>query len=78
MCALREWLLYCVNMLIFRMSELIQFDKGKSMVLNFPPNGIAGFECHCVSDFKRVPLPPAKIIARVFSEALRDVLRLVS
>ncbi len=48
------------------MPELIQFDKGKSIILYLPPKGTAGFARQSVILFSLVPRPPAKIIARVF------------
>src|SRR3990167_6886751 len=63
---LSEWDLYWVRMLMRRIPELMQLDRGKSMLRYLPPKGTAGFECQRVSDCRREPLPPARIRARVF------------
>ena len=44
----------------------MQFESGKSIIRNFPPNGTAGFVRHVVRCFNRDPRPPAIINARVF------------
>lgn len=44
-----ECALYCVRTLIRRMPELTQFESGKSMMRNLPPNGTAGFARQAVS-----------------------------
>ena len=64
-CRINECALYCVNTPTLRIPELTQFDRGKSIILNFPPKGTAGFARQPVSCFKREPRPPARINARV-------------
>jgi hypothetical protein len=44
---------------------LTQFDSTKSMILNLPPNGVAGLQRFWVSALSRSPRPPAMITARV-------------
>src|SRR5262245_22196431 len=46
------------------MSEFTQLLKGKSMMRYFPAKGTAGFARLCVRTPRRVPSPPARIIAR--------------
>ena len=45
------------------MPELAQLLKGKSMMRYLPPYDTAGFAIFLVKAFKRVPLPPARIMA---------------
>ena len=40
----------------------MQFDIGISTIRCFPPNGTAGFERSFVNGYRRVPLPPPKMI----------------
>src|SRR5579863_2309473 len=47
------------------MPELTQFDSTKSMILNLPPNGVAGLHRCWVSALSRSPRPPAMTTARV-------------
>ena len=47
------------------MPELTQLDKGKSIILNFPPKGTAGFARQSVIFINREPRPPANINAIV-------------
>jgi glucose-1-phosphate adenylyltransferase len=55
--------LYWVKTPTLRMPELIQLDKGKSIIRNLPPNGTAGLARQSVIFFNRDPRPPAKINA---------------
>ena len=64
-CRISECALYCVNTPILRIPEFIQFESGKSIIRNLPPNGTAGLVRHMVSCFRRSPRPPAIIRARV-------------
>src|SRR3989338_5847642 len=45
------------------MPELTRFERTKSTIRYFPPNGTAGLERSCVSGCRRSPLPPASTIA---------------
>ena len=65
-CRISECALYCVRTPILRIPELMQFESGKSIIRNFPPNGTAGFVRHVVRCFNRDPRPPAIINASVF------------
>ena len=46
------------------MPELAQLLSGKSMMRYFPPNGTAGFAIFFVKAPRRLPCPPASIIAK--------------
>ncbi len=65
MCWISECALYWVTTATWRIPELMQLDRGKSMMRNFPPKGTAGLARHSVSCFSREPRPPARIRARV-------------
>jgi len=45
------------------MPELAQLLRGKSMMRYFPPKYTAGLAIFFVSSYRRVPRPPARIIA---------------
>jgi hypothetical protein len=47
------------------MPELTQFDNGKSIILNLPPKGAAGFARFAVKSPSLEPRPPAMITAIV-------------
>ena len=47
------------------MPECRQFDRVKSIILNFPPKGTAGFVLQSVKLPKRSPRPPARTSANV-------------
>jgi hypothetical protein len=45
------------------MPELTQFESGKSIILNLPPNGTAGFARQSVNCRSLLPRPPASMMA---------------
>jgi len=55
MCRIKEWDLYCVATPIRRIPELTQFDRGKSIIRNFPPKGTPGLARQAVNSFRRDP-----------------------
>ena len=63
---INPWDWYCVAIPMRLKPELRQFDRAKSMMRNFPPNGTAGFARHSVSAPRRVPRPPARTMATVW------------
>ncbi len=65
-CLIKLCDLYCVTTPTRRMPELMQLDRGKSMIRNLPPNGTAGFARQLVSSRSLLPRPPASINASVF------------
>src|SRR6202167_3162015 len=65
MCWIRDCALYWVNTATWRMPELTQFDRTKSMILNLPPKGVAGLHRCWVSALRRSPRPPAMTTANV-------------
>ena len=56
---------YCVKTPTTSIPELAQLLKGKSIILYFPPKCTAGFATFAVKASRRVPRPPAKIIATI-------------
>jgi len=54
--------LYCGNKQIWYNPLLMQLDSVKSMILNAPAKGTAGFDRSFVNGDKRSPRPPAIII----------------
>ena len=48
------------------MPEFAQLESGKSIILYLPPKLTAGLATFSVRSSKRVPLPPARIIATIF------------
>ena len=54
---------YCVSTPTVSIPEFVQFESGKSMIRNFPPNGTAGFAMSPVSTYRRLPCPPASSMA---------------
>ncbi|MNN67860.1 hypothetical protein D3C81_1835200 [compost metagenome] len=62
---IRLWALYWVATPILRMPELTQLDRVKSMMRNLPAKGTAGLVRNSVSWWRRLPRPPARIMAKV-------------
>ena len=54
---------YWVNTPTVSIPLFAQFDKGKSIIRDFPPKLTAGFAIFLVRDSNRVPLPPASNMA---------------
>jgi len=63
----REKDLYWVSTATRRMPELRQLERVKSMIRYLPPNGTAGLARSRVRGHRRLPSPPARIIAMVRS-----------
>ncbi len=71
MCVLSESDLYCVSTFMRSTPELAKLLRTKSMMRYRPPKGTAGLALSCVSGASRLPSPPARIMARVFSTGMR-------
>src|SRR5947209_6848931 len=66
MCWLSECGRYCVSTATLYMPELTQLESVKSMMRYLAANGTAGLERSSLKTDKRVPAPPAMIMARTW------------
>src|SRR5262245_8015504 len=75
------WLLsecgrYCVRMAASKIPELTQLESGKSMIRNLPAKGTEGLARFSERTLRRVPSPPAIIMATIRTRNLQHMQRL--
>src|SRR2546423_12610266 len=67
---------YCVRIATSKIAELTQFERVKSMIRNLPANGTEGLARFSERTLRRVPSPPAMIMATTRTDDLQHSRRI--